>query len=265
MTHVHIHLRRSFLRRNSLLILSNIDIRGRRRSRRRRDRFLALDSHYSCTHSSTEKLSKKQLLTKNLWFGILKTLHQEVIRCTKEVHPLRLRSCLIQTPDFEFLRLRFRRTQPWLFLSNLNPCEQIVTLDVTLPFLPCCIVLLVRKTDSIHHHHHHHHHHHPEGVAYRSLYLNYGRVAVPKVTSRRWWCIESLFLLLQSTSKPAQRNDSMQSSTDKTTTVHQQRQHAHTCSLIDKHMCTHSLSVQVRAPACLPAFLPSCHPAFLPS
>ena len=53
-----------------------------------------------------------------------------------------------------------------------------------------------RKTDSIHHHHHlhHHHHHHPEGVVYRSFCLNSGTLAVPKVTSRRWWwCIESLF------------------------------------------------------------------------
>ena len=44
----------------------------------------------------------------------------------------------------------------------------------------------VRMTDSIHHHH-------PEGVVYRSFCLNSGTVAVSKVTSRRWWCIESIF------------------------------------------------------------------------
>ena len=42
-----------------------------------------------------------------------------------------------------------------------------------------------RKTDSIHHHH-------PEGVVYRSFCFNSSTVAVSKVTSRRWWCIESL-------------------------------------------------------------------------
>ena len=45
------------------------------------------------------------------------------------------------------------------------------------------------KTDSINHHH-------PEGVVYRSLCLNYSTLAVRKVTSRRWWCIESLFTIL---------------------------------------------------------------------
>ena len=40
-----------------------------------------------------------------------------------------------------------------------------------------------RKTDSIHHH--------PKGVVYRSFCFNSGTVAVSKVTSRRWWCIES--------------------------------------------------------------------------
>ena len=43
-----------------------------------------------------------------------------------------------------------------------------------------------RKTDSIQHHH-------PEEVVYRSSCLNSGGVAVSEVTSRRWWCIESLF------------------------------------------------------------------------
>ena len=43
------------------------------------------------------------------------------------------------------------------------------------------------KTDSIHPHH-------PEGVVYGSFFcLNSGTVAVSKVPSRRWWCIESLF------------------------------------------------------------------------
>ena len=43
-----------------------------------------------------------------------------------------------------------------------------------------------RKTESIHHHH-------PEGVVYRSVCLNSGTVAVSNITSRRWWCIESVF------------------------------------------------------------------------
>ena len=42
------------------------------------------------------------------------------------------------------------------------------------------------KTDSIHHHH-------PEGAVYRNCCLNSSTVAVSKVTSRRWWCIESVF------------------------------------------------------------------------
>ena len=37
------------------------------------------------------------------------------------------------------------------------------------------------------------HHHHPEGVVHRHFCLNSSAVAVRKVTSRRWWCIESLF------------------------------------------------------------------------
>ena len=48
------------------------------------------------------------------------------------------------------------------------------------------LYVIYRKTDSIHHHH-------PEGVVYRSVCLNSSRVAVSKVTSRRWWCIEYLF------------------------------------------------------------------------
>ena len=56
-----------------------------------------------------------------------------------------------------------------------------------------------RKSESIHHHHHHHHnhnhhhHHHQEGVVYRSFCLSSSAFAVSKVTSRRWWCVESLF------------------------------------------------------------------------
>ena len=43
------------------------------------------------------------------------------------------------------------------------------------------------KTDSIQHHHH------PEGVVYRNFCFNSGTIAVSKITSRRWWCVESLF------------------------------------------------------------------------
>ena len=43
-----------------------------------------------------------------------------------------------------------------------------------------------RKSDSIHHHH-------TEGVVYRGFCLNSGTVAVSKVSSRRWWCMESVF------------------------------------------------------------------------
>ena len=42
-----------------------------------------------------------------------------------------------------------------------------------------------------------HHHHHPEGVVYRGFRLNSGKVAVSKGTARRWWCIESLFPVMQ--------------------------------------------------------------------
>ena len=40
----------------------------------------------------------------------MKTLHQEFIRSSKEIHPLRLRNGLAQTPNFELFCLRFRRT-----------------------------------------------------------------------------------------------------------------------------------------------------------
>ena len=50
-----------------------------------------------------------------------------------------------------------------------------------------------RKTDSIHHH--------PERLVYRSFCLNSGTVAVSKVTSRRWWCIESLFPYIHDTAR----------------------------------------------------------------
>ena len=49
---------------------------------------------------------------------------------------------------------------------------------------------ITRKSDLMHHHHHHHH---PEGVVYRGFCLNSATVAVSKLTSRRWWCIESVF------------------------------------------------------------------------
>ena len=45
----------------------------------------------------------------------------------------------------------------------------------------------MRKTDSIHRRHHH-----SEGVVYRSACLNSSTVAVSKIISRRWWCIEFL-------------------------------------------------------------------------
>ena len=54
---------------------------------------------------------------------------------------------------------------------------------------------IIRETDSIHHHH-------PEGVVYRSFCLYSGIAAVSKNTSRRWWCIESLFPNISSSSKP---------------------------------------------------------------
>ena len=52
--------------------------------------------------------------------------------------------------------------------------------------LGVCKMECNRKTDSIHHHH-------LEGVVYRSFCRNSGTVAVSKVTSRRWWCMEALF------------------------------------------------------------------------
>ena len=46
---------------------------------------------------------------------------------------------------------------------------------------------MFRKTESIHYHRH------PEGVVYGSFCLNSGTVAVSKLISRRWWCIEYMF------------------------------------------------------------------------
>ena len=46
------------------------------------------------------------LLTNSIWLDILETLHWEIIRCTKEIHPLRLSNCLAQTLEFES-RLEF--------------------------------------------------------------------------------------------------------------------------------------------------------------
>ena len=48
---------------------------------------------------------------------------------------------------------------------------------------------IIRKTDSIHHHH-------PEGVVYRGFCLNSGTVAVSKFPFRWWWCIESVFPIM---------------------------------------------------------------------
>ena len=48
-----------------------------------------------------------------------------------------------------------------------------------------------RKTESMHHHH-------PEGVEYEATCLNSSTVAVPKVTSGRWWCIKLFFPLSES-------------------------------------------------------------------
>ena len=58
-----------------------------------------------------------------------------------------------------------------------------------------------RKTDSIHHHH-------SEGVVHRSCCLNSSTFAVSKVTSRRWWCTESLFPRPLSTTDPRPRTAS---------------------------------------------------------
>ena len=62
-----------------------------------------------------------------------------------------------------------------------------------------------RKTDAIHRHH-------PEGVVYRSFHLNSSTFAVSEVVSRRWWCIESLFLVSSRRTKrpvwkPTSRSD----------------------------------------------------------
>ena len=62
-----------------------------------------------------------------------------------------------------------------------------------------------RKTDSIHHRH-------PERVVYRSCCLNYGTVAVSKVTSRRSWCIESLFPVIDSNSNSEDSNSNSENS-----------------------------------------------------
>ena len=63
----------------------------------------------------------------------------------------------------------------------------IVLLCVGLRRNVCRLELyVVRKTDSIHHHH-------PEGVVYRGFCLNSSTVAVSKFPFRWWWCIESVF------------------------------------------------------------------------
>ena len=48
---------------------------------------------------NTEGHSNNKLLANTIWLKTLKTLPQQMIRCTKEIHPLRLRSCLTQTPN----------------------------------------------------------------------------------------------------------------------------------------------------------------------
>ena len=61
--------------------------------------------------------------------------------------------------------------------------------------MPHAACAIVRKSDFIHHH--------PGGVVYGSFCLNSSTVAVSKITSRRWWCIEwwcieSLFPIVHS-------------------------------------------------------------------
>ena len=65
------------------------------------------DGSYSSTINHTVELHTKILHTKILWVIIPKTLHQEVRRCAKKVHPLHLRSSLTKTHMFLDLRLRF--------------------------------------------------------------------------------------------------------------------------------------------------------------
>ena len=72
--------------------------------------------------------------------------------------------------------------------SNDNKPNVIIIIVSIISVNSCItniILIITRKTDSIHHH--------PEGMVYRSFCLNSGTVAISKITSRRWWCIESLF------------------------------------------------------------------------
>ena len=87
-----------------------------------------------------------------------------------------------------FMRPNITHTHPVDYMRHATyrkPRTACCALSAACHLLQKCYI---RKTDSIHHHHHH-----PEVVMYRSFGLNSNTFAVSKVTSRRWWCIESLF------------------------------------------------------------------------
>ena len=51
------------------------------------------------------------------------------------------------------------------------------------------VYIYIRKSDSTHHQH-------SEGVVYRGFCLNSSTVAVSKMASRRWWCIEYIYIYI---------------------------------------------------------------------
>ena len=51
----------------------------------------------------------KNCRTRNLWVRIPKSLRQEIRRCTKKIHLLRLRICLTQASNLEILSLKIGR------------------------------------------------------------------------------------------------------------------------------------------------------------
>ena len=70
-----------------------------------------------------------------------------MIRCTKEIHPLRLGNYLTQTPNFKFIRLEFRRT-PWSTGDYLlDPIIIMMTIII--------IIILIITTSIIISYYHH--------------------------------------------------------------------------------------------------------------
>ena len=55
----------------------------------------------------------KNCQTKNLWANIMKSRREEIRRCTKKVHLLRLIICLTQIPNLKILSLKIGRSNSY--------------------------------------------------------------------------------------------------------------------------------------------------------